>query len=93
LNPNPSDELVDLRARVVDYRKQAQVLLERFQRGELSRTDVDAEVRRIEAEVAESERRVDGRFCELMACSHDRSFTLDRVAHKNAAQFRRRRSH
>jgi hypothetical protein len=58
LKPKPGDDLTELRARAADFKKQAQLLLERFQRGEISPTDAQAEAKRIEAEVVESERRV-----------------------------------
>lgn len=51
--------MIELRARVADFKKRAQLLLERFQRGEISEMDARAEVKRIAAEVADSERRVD----------------------------------
>lgn len=58
LKPNTGAALAELRARVADFKKQAQLLLERFQRGEISQTEAQAEAARIEAEVSQSERRV-----------------------------------
>ena len=58
LNPKRSDELSELRARVAHFKKQAQLILERFQRGELSQREAQTEAKRIEAEVSETERRV-----------------------------------
>jgi hypothetical protein len=58
LKPNPGNEITELRARVVHFKKEAQLLLERFQRGEISQTNAQAAAKRIDAEVAEAERRV-----------------------------------
>jgi hypothetical protein len=59
LKQNSSDNIPELRERVTQFKKQAQLLLERFQRGEISQTDAQAEAKRIDAEVAEAERMVD----------------------------------
>lgn len=58
LKHNPPDSIGDLRERVAHFKKEARLLLERFQRGEISHTEAQLEARRIEAELAEAERRV-----------------------------------
>jgi len=56
LKSNPDNNITEMRKRVAHFKKQAQLLLERFQRGEISQTDVQAEARRIDAEVGQAER-------------------------------------
>jgi hypothetical protein len=56
LKSNPDNNITQLRERVAHFKKQAQLLLERFQRGEISQTDAQTEARRINAEVGQAER-------------------------------------
>jgi hypothetical protein len=56
LKRNPDNDITELRERVAHFKKQARLLLERFQRGEISQTDAQAEAKRIEVEVSETER-------------------------------------
>jgi uncharacterized coiled-coil protein SlyX len=57
LKQNPGDDISELRRCVAQFKKQAQLLLGRFQRGEISHTEAQAEAKRIEEEVAKAERR------------------------------------
>ena len=59
LPPNPDAEIKALRERVAILKKEAQLLLERFQRREISAAEARAEAARLGREVFDGERRVD----------------------------------
>ena len=70
LKSNPDHDITELRERVAHFKKQAQLLLERFQRGEISQTNAQTEARRIDAEVGQAEReatKLQARQCRPIA--------------------------
>jgi hypothetical protein len=59
LKPNPDDQIAALRERVSFFKKQVRLLLERFERREISQTEARVEAERLGREVGEAERQVE----------------------------------
>jgi hypothetical protein len=57
--PKHNEQIVALRERVAFFKERALLLLERFERGELSDNEARAEAKRLGREVDASERRLE----------------------------------
>ncbi len=59
MSPKSDQEITALRERVAFFKEQARLLLERFERHEVSQTEARAEAERLGREVGEAERQVE----------------------------------